>query len=421
MVAPRERPLLKRISWRFEYLAYRLFEALFKPLPIEATVYLGRAIGFLFYDLSPRYRRLVTRNLFTAYGHELSQEQIQKLARQTCQDTIANFLGTLKTTILPASTIDSHIEFENRDSLLAHLSTGQGALLILGHMGNWELLNRLYHQLPPGTPAGGVYQPLKNPLVDQHLLARRQQDGSRLFSKRDGFHAPASFVKDGGLLIVVADQRVGKSGTAIPFFNRLSSLSPLPAMLARKAKCPVFAAGIATTKPGHWKITFQEVPKPLDTPNIIQTLESLIHLSPSDYLWLHNRWKLSGYHPLSLDSRPIKNQPPYPHTKPLRILALTNNPPTTETLNHTLSQRSPHDLPLDFRFLPTKEDPTPEQLAAEIESLNQSTPFELLLILEPNPLTQKISKLTHLPKTISNHKGLSFPDFIASLSSTTLT
>lgn len=431
---PKRYSLRKRLSWRLEYLGYRFMEAILALVPLPMIDRTGSALGFLFYYLSPRYRRLALRNLRLAFGDEKESAEIQKLARATCQRTIANFLGTLKTTILPTEDIDRHVELEGHADLLSALSQGKGAILVLGHMGNWEVLNRLHQFLPAGTQAGGIYQRLKNPLVNAHLLARREQDGSRLFDKKKGFHAPASFVKDGGLLIVVADQKVNRAGIAVPFFGRLSSLSPLPALLARKAGAPVLAAGIETIAPGKWRIVMRPLGEQPQTEAIISTLENLIRRSPSDYLWLHNRWKLDGRTPLSLGCK--KSKSTHPLGKPLRVLLISSGLPDLEGWQSYLAQRDPADLPLQGQFLTTSEDPvkiddpekppvfhlpspTPEQLAAEINRIDhaESFPLELSILLTPAATHETGLALTKIPRQLINQEGLPLEEFLLSKTS----
>lgn len=432
---PRKYSLAKKLSWRLEYLGYLTMEGILRLVPIAMIDRAGSVIGFLFFYLSPRYRRLAIRNLRLALGSERSSKEIEGLARATCQRTIANFLGTLKTTILPSKKVSAHVTFINRAPLTEALTHGQGAILVLGHMGNWEILNRLHQFLPPGIPAGGIYQPLKNPLVNALLLTRREQDGSRLFNKKDGFHAPASFVKNGGLLIVVADQKVGKAGTPIPFFGRLSTLSPLPALLARKAAAPVFAAGIETVAPGRWRVVFRPLGEKPTTSEIIENLEGLIRRSPSDYLWLHNRWKLHGRYPLSLAARRGQTKPTNA-SKALRVFILSRSPVTESEVENYLANRDDQDLPLVFELLLVSElpvilaqsnrtlnhlqitAPTPESLAARILELDRekpASPLELVLITEPDPLLLAGAQLSCPPALAINHENLSLGEFLRSL------
>jgi KDO2-lipid IV(A) lauroyltransferase len=394
--------------------------------------------GCLFYYSSRRYRALTLRNLRLAYGQERSLPELRKLARQTCQRTIANFLGTLKTTILPTKKVMTHLTLEGEKPVFNHIKNGQGAILVLGHMGNWEVLNRLPHYLPPGGKGGGIYQPLKNPLVNRLLLRRRTQDGSYLFSKKGGFHTPATFVKEGGLLAVVADQKAGRSGASYPFFGRLSSISPLPAILARKAKTPVFAVGIETARPGHWRAVFEPLGIAPETHDIIISLEKLISQSPADYLWLHNRWRLDGRAPLSLRCRPTKTAPPSRSTTPLRFLILTDHQANESALLDYLDLRLASDLPLAPEFLElTKLEQSPqaernsipyhlstantaEQLAAQIRNIDFSQPHPLELIVvssfkNPHLSVSTAARLAQIPRVVSNPSRKSLEELLKSL------
>jgi KDO2-lipid IV(A) lauroyltransferase len=275
------------------------------------------------------------------------------------------------------------------------------------------------------VPAGGIYQPLKNPLVNALLLKRREQDGSRLFNKRDGFLAPATFVKEGGLLIVVADQKVGRGGSALPFFNRLSSLSPLPALLARKAGAPVIAAGIETTAPGKWRVVFDSLGEQPTPTKIIAVLETLIRRSPADYLWLHNRWKLDGRYPLSVTRKAPKAESA--PTARVRALVICRNSQEASTLTAWEDQKRPQDLPLSFEFLqvtsqPALSDeavhqavaPTSRELATQIRAIDlaQQSPLELVILDPPFPEALGALRLLDFPRVLENKKGLPLPEFL---------
>ena len=425
---PKRPSTFKALSWRFEFFGYRLMEVVLGALPLPLIDRLGSGIGFVFYYLSPKYRHLAIRNLRLAFGTEKDLPEIHSLARATCQRTIANFLGTMKTTLLPTDKIEPHVSFQGLDELYQALSQGKGAFLVLGHMGNWEILNRLHQFLPPGTAAGGIYQPLKNRLVNAHLLRLRQQDGSRFFSKKGGFHAPAGFVKNGGLLIVVADQKVGRAGSTIPFFGRLSSLSPLPALLARKTKAPVLAAGIESDGPGRWKVVFQPLPPSPSPEEIIASLEKLIRRSPADYLWLHDRWRLDGRCPLSVTRKEPKISAA---TAPMRVLILCEQVPDPAALTPFFSQQRSNDLPLACEYLlitpqpipslPLKVQqaiaPTARELASRIHTLDfaQARPLELVVLDPPSPVTKEALALLPLPRVLENTQGLPLSEFFATL------
>ncbi|MDP0490483.1 MAG: hypothetical protein Q7Q71_05490 [Verrucomicrobiota bacterium JB023] len=405
----------KPVAWGLEYLGYRVFEAILRPLPSGLVSLLGSGVGMLVYALSPHYRRLVLRNLRIALGGERSLTELHALSRKTFRHNFANFIGALKTSVMTTAEVEKHVSLDGLSALREHLTSGKGAILVLGHMGNWEILNRLHQYLPPGTQAGGVYQPLKNPYVDALFKRRREQDGSVLFSKRDGFHSPAGFVKKGGVLIIVADQRV-KAGLPIPFFGRLSSLSPLPSILARKAgHCPIFAVGVESTDPGHWRVVFREVSEPSPA-SIIAGLEALIRRSPADYLWLHDRWKLLRRNPFDQRTK-TPATPPAP-TRPIQLLLLSHSAIAGEDADGYADKRGPAVPPLRFHAMTCEKTENAEPLAARIKQYDHQleAPLEAILILTPHRTLHRAAQLSGVPNIYTNHDELPLPAFLRTLS-----
>jgi Kdo2-lipid IVA lauroyltransferase/acyltransferase len=193
------------------------------------------------------------------------------------------------------------LEIENLELLEKEISHGKGVVLLLSHMGNWEILSRIVHLFPPGTKTGAFYRPLNNLLLDERILRRRQSDGTRMFSKRDNPHQVAAFLRDGGVVGILADQRVGLQGELTPFFGRLTRASPLPSLLARRTKSGVLAFSVQTSAPGKWRAVFHPVEKPHSTGNCMLALATAMKSSPVDVFWLQERWKvyLRGGHSIT--------------------------------------------------------------------------------------------------------------------------
>jgi len=82
-----------------------------------------------------------------------------------------------------------------------------------------------------------------------------------------------------------------------PFFGRLASTSPLPALLAKRTRAALIAAGVYTTGRARWRMVFTErfdqtgASVPVLTSKINQVIEQQIRRAPEDWFWVHNRWK----------------------------------------------------------------------------------------------------------------------------------
>lgn len=407
----------KQLTWRLEFLFMRLLQIAIQPLPPQVVWAVGAGFGTLFYYLSSSYRTLSLRNLRIALGETKHLKELKQLNRESFQKTFANFISAAHTALRNTPQVSRQISLgKGFENFYAAVAKEEGVILVLSHMGNWETLNRLHHLLPPGTRAGGIYQPIKNPHLNQQLLEMRTQDGSQMFSKREGFHAPATFLREGGLLIVVADQRVGRAGIPMKFFGRLTSLSPLPALLARKAKARVFAAGISTHACAQWTLDFEEVPQGHHPNAIANALENRISQAPADYLWMHDRWRISERTPLSLPTKKSANFS-VQTTKPLRILVLSKHPVDLNQIKKLIEKAETELLPLTFEKLLIDESATPEQLAGQLRQRDEegTAPIELILLLEQNQLAEKAITLSKIPKYLSPREGENLSSFLARL------
>jgi Kdo2-lipid IVA lauroyltransferase/acyltransferase len=308
----------KTLQWRIECMGHSLIEWLAGLLPGPWAFRFGELLGELAWHIMRQRRNLVMRNLRIVCAGEKNLVEIRKMARETFRRSGANLVSAAHTARLIPAELARVIDIENLGLLEEKLARGKGVVLLLAHMGNWEILSRIVRLFPSGCKTGAFYRPLNNPLLDARVLARRQADGTRMFSKRDPFHQVTGFLRDGGIVGILADQRVGMQGEVVPFFGRLTRASPLPSLLARRAKAEVLALSLRTVAPGKWKAAFHPVASPPTTPHCMAALEEAMASSPTDVFWLQERWKV----PVD-PNRPMTQWLPHPTStgeKPHRAL-----------------------------------------------------------------------------------------------------
>lgn len=279
-------------KWRLEWLAQTGIEKLAGLLPAPLIFRIGEFIGGVAWHFMPFRQRVVLRNLRIAFHGEHDLPTLRVMARQTFRRTGANLLSALHTTHLTAEKIDAMVTVENQELLEDALTRSPGLVLLPSHMGNWEVLSRINLKFPPGHKIGAFYRPLNNPLLDARVLAQREHDGTRLFSKRDSFHYVTGFLREGGILGILADQRVGKQGEPVRFFGRLTRASPLPSLMVRRSRSEVLAMSLITVAPGKWKIRYHPVKRPFKTADCMEAVEQALKASPTDVFWFQERWKV---------------------------------------------------------------------------------------------------------------------------------
>lgn len=309
----------RSLQWQLECFSHTVIERIAACLPGPWIFRIGEWLGGLTWRLMPARRRAVERNLRIAFAGEMDMDGIRAMAKAAMRRAGGNLISAAHTASLSPEQLGKVIRLEHFELLEKPLREGRGVVLLLAHMGNWELLSRLVHLFPPGSKTGAFFRPLNNERLNERVLARRQSDGTRMFSKRDPFHQATGFLRDGGILGVLADQRVGRQGDWVPFFGRRTRSSPLPALLARRAKAEVLALSLITERPGAWKAVLMPVETPTSTRHCMAALETAMRASLVDVFWLQERWrvKIRPHHESIED---LLGEPEAAGGKPRRIL-----------------------------------------------------------------------------------------------------
>jgi len=330
----------KRTSPTFtDYLVYgiyRIFEFFLKLVPVAWVCHVGRFFGLLSYYLLRDRRQTVTQNLRIAFGKELSHDEIHALTRETFLRTGSNLFASFRSSSFSKQEIAQRVEFIGAENLDLARDQGNGIIALICHMGNWELMAQLHLVLPALSPTATLYRPIDNPLIDALIRRRRGSEGTELFSRRDGFFKPISHIKKGGSLGILADQHAGNHGIAVPFFGKLTSMTNLPAIIHRRTGAAIVPISMASTTPGHWKVT---VHPPIDIPadqkaNTVfitglcaKAYEKSMSDSPADVFWMHGYWKTRNKRCLKISGLQKKKTGLQRSlaTSPFRILIFTGD------------------------------------------------------------------------------------------------
>lgn len=280
----------KRLTWRLEAFGHSFVAAFMRLLPAEDVFRFGEFIGKLMWPMVNLRRRSIVRNLRIACA-PLDPAEADRMARESFIRTVANLVSSSISPKSRGGKIDEMLVVENPELLEEAIGKGRGVVILLAHMGNWELLTRLNHFFPKGTKSGAFYRPLNNLVLNERVLKAREADGTQLFSKRDSLHQVGGFLRDNGVIGILADQRVAYQGEVVSFFGRLTRVSPLPSLLARRCKSEVLALSLRTVAPGKWSARYHKVDKPYHSENCMKALEEAMKYSLLDVFWLQERWK----------------------------------------------------------------------------------------------------------------------------------
>jgi len=279
--------------WHYcSYILLRLCEGVIGLLPLDAAFIIGKIGGELMYGLLRKRRAMALANLRLAFGAEMSEMQLHALNRKHFQLLGANFLAGLKASTMPSEKI-----WERVTADIPKERPRIGWLALISHQGCWELFSHLAARIPEYR-FGAVYRRLYNPFLDRYLRKTRAKSGTTLFDRYDDLLKCVRFLREGGVVGILIDQRAGRAGVWMPLFGRLASSSTLAATLMIRTGAPALPIAIETRGRARWKIIISDPVFPPDdgntellTARINRLLEEMIRRSPADWLWAHNRWK----------------------------------------------------------------------------------------------------------------------------------
>ena len=281
------------------YLLYRTGLAIIAAIPMRLLFAVGQFLGFCAWLVSGKYRRLAKRNVAIAFANEKTPREIRRLVRRHFQRLGANLLCSVKLTAMPPEKILRRVKVDNIEAMDREFRAGVPVVLVLSHLGIWELFAQLMPKFVGYVRNASVYQKLGNRFIDAHVRRTRGQTGLELFDRQQGFQPVIDLLRSGGGVGVLSDQHAGDHGLWTPFFGRLASTSPLPALLAKRTRAALIAAGVYTIGPARWRLVFTERFDPPKaegsvvelTAEINQIIERQIRVAPEDWFWVHNRWK----------------------------------------------------------------------------------------------------------------------------------
>jgi heptosyltransferase-2 len=318
----------------FVYLLYRVEAAALTALPLRVLYAVGNGAGFFGWLLFGRYRRLARQNVTIAFGQEKSPRQLRRLVRQHFQRLCANLLCSIKLANMPVDEILEHVKVENIETMDRQLRAGVPVVLVLSHLGTWELFAHIPPKFIGHVRNASVYQRLGNRYIDAHLHEIRRRNGLELFDRKEGFQPVVQLLRSGGAVGILSDQHAGDQGLWTPLFGRLASTSSLSALLAKRTDAAMIAGAVYTTGPAQWRMVFSNR---FDRPgasveeltaSVNRMIEQQIRQSPEDWLWAHNRWKTPKPNFLLAKYKRGVYLPPNLSPKdlqPLRILIRSSN------------------------------------------------------------------------------------------------
>lgn len=269
-----------------------LFLRLMAGLPRPAGRAVGQALGRLLLRLA-RSRRQVTRTNIALCFPEKSQAEIDALTRACFIDNGIGLIETAWAWYRPMSKVLPEVRFSGLDHLTER-NDGQGVLLLCPHYSMLDLVAPIVHQAVGRFVV--TYRPNDNPRFDQAVCQGRQRyaDLVDVRAIRETLRA----LKGGRVVWFGPDQDMGPKGSVFaPFFGHPACTVTTPSRLLSLTNArPVF---LSLRRVGDaYEAQFSGFPDTYPSDDLVAdatllntTIETAIRAAPSQYMWMHKRFK----------------------------------------------------------------------------------------------------------------------------------
>lgn len=288
-----------RARHRVEYALFRLAAACAGLLPQRWTQGLGAAAGWLAGSVPGIRRRVTAENLARAFP-ERSAAWRAEVARESYRHLGRTAAITFRLARLTPAEILARSRVEGLELLAEPVARGEGAILVTGHIGNWEVGGGAL--ACRGLPLDVVVRPQNNPLFDRALVRARRRLGMNVVSRHDSAHVLLRSLREGRVVVLLADQNAHAAGLMVEFFGEPASTARGAALLSLRSGAPL-VLGVALHHPAA-AVPHRLVLEPVSispsgvpardvealTRAHVAALERWIRRHPDQYLWQHRRW-----------------------------------------------------------------------------------------------------------------------------------
>ncbi|MFV1958635.1 MAG: lysophospholipid acyltransferase family protein [Planctomycetota bacterium] len=300
---------------------YRMLRGLARAIAALPSRWVLRAadrLGDVLYLFDRRGRTAGRQNLDVVFGPALPEAERRAILRDSMRGAARSILILLPAAPLTPARFRRWVEVPPgvEDALRAGGRTAGGAVVVSGHLGNWEILLGMAGVFRDLMSTTFLVETSVHPAVDRFLAYLRGTGGGASAPRKGGALALSRHVRRGGIAALLFDRNVRRNqgGIWAPLFGLQTRTTPLPALLARKNDVPIAPVFCLPRPDGRYEIALgPEVSMDVRTGDLradvreITTrlnglLEDVIREHPHAWNWTLKRFK----------SRPTREQGAYP-------------------------------------------------------------------------------------------------------------
>jgi KDO2-lipid IV(A) lauroyltransferase len=289
-----QRPPLTPRYWP-GWLAVGLLWLLGKT-PQRIALGLSRPLGWLMAHTMQRRRRIAERNLERCFP-ELNARQRTALVAACFQSVGRMVFETAWSWSASERFLHRISRVDGSEELRRARAEGRGVLLITAHFSCLDIGAHIA-AFAVGD-AGGIYRPLRSPVLEWYQNRSRTRWTECMFRKSE-LRSAIRYLRSGGVLWYAPDQDFGPDQSLfVPFFGIQTATLKATERLVRLTGCavvpmfPLYDAGERKYVVRFWP-ALQDFPSGnalQDLERVNALMEAQVRQAPEQYWWIHRRFK----------------------------------------------------------------------------------------------------------------------------------
>lgn len=283
------------------YLALRILIVFLYLFDVETNLNTACFLGRLLWKYYHRGRNRALDNLRASFPDK-SEQWVWETGRRSFEHIAMLAIDTLFTPrLVKKYNWRNYSRYKNVERAKWLMQQGQGLVMVGGHYSNFEITGYLMGLF--GFNIYSIARPLDNKFINKYLYEVRQCVGQKIIDKKGAAKLMGKTASSGSTLCFIADQDAGKKGIFVDFFGRKASTYKSIGLIAITNNVPI-AVGYSrrTDNRFYFEIGVNRIISPeewtgLDDPlewvtaEYTKAIENFVREDPSQYWWLHGRWK----------------------------------------------------------------------------------------------------------------------------------
>lgn len=288
--------LLRRILGALSTAAYASGWALVRRLP-EAWAARAFQLGA---DLAWRRQLKVARRLAANLARVVPPgTDLDALGRDAMRSYARYWLEVFRLPVTPPDRISRQMYVQDEHLLRDAYAAGNGVILALPHMGNWDHAGAWLVQ--SGVPFTTVAERLEPAALFDRFVAFREELGFEVLAlsgeQRPPFEVLSERLRAGGMLCLLADRDLTAAGVPVTFFGLEATMPAGPAALALRTGAVLLPVTLWYPEDGGpgWRARIHPPVEHTDVAKMTQTMADAFAESiaehPEDWHMVQRLWR----------------------------------------------------------------------------------------------------------------------------------